>query len=240
MSRILKFIVLFATVATVAHSAEWVQTHEFGTFYPGSYGDPYTDTWSFNQFNDQGGDWELQDIRIEFVLYAWGGFIGQDNDAEVGNSGLVSIDVLGNVDSEDVNMLKDDFSASWDLSITESDTFVLLADDGDGDAYQAGGGDWDSLTAPDESNKTAAIIDANIFSGVFDGYIGADVFEMTFTASQILSFLSGGVASSSEPQQSDGFVRITYDFIPEPMTMSLMGAGGLVALLANRMRRKSE
>lgn len=242
MSKVFKIIVLLLSFSSAAYSALWVQTHDFGTFYPGNGLDPYTETWGFNKFDDHGGEWTLSAITIDFVLYAWDGFIGQDNDGTTSASGSVGLEMLGNVSSPDVHYFNDNL-VSLNASILQEGTFNLVANDGDpaGDQYDVGGLDWDSLSGADESDPAQDTASTPVFPTSFSDFIGAGTFEMSLVASQAKYVIEdGAIATLTNPQKADGYVRVTYDFVPEPMTMSLMGSGGLIALLANRMRRKSE
>jgi hypothetical protein len=202
------------------------QTHEIATHGPGSTLDPWTDTWSFDKFDDQGGSLTLNSVRVIFSIQAWGGYIGSDNDGGTTANGSISLDVNGHLASSDVTLLNSSFQTAWStLLVRELDTLSLASNDGDGAGYQTGGADWNLLTGPIEANANSASADGYIADAVESSYIGADTFSLTFTSTQVQNLLSGGnVESIISPQTAKGSVSVIYDYtapIPEPASASL-------------------
>jgi hypothetical protein len=242
MRRMVYMVLFMLGLSAASHAAEWVQIYDFGSFYPGTTKSQYTDTWSFNKFDDQDGDWTLQSVHLDFVLYAWGGFIGQDNDGTTPlYSDEVGFDVLGNITSTDVALLKGEtYDSSWECLIREEVVFDLAADDGDGSGYQTGGDDWATYAAPDEENKLVSSLSSDINSMYISSFIGSGTFDMNLSSSQESFPITDGAAELVQtPMQSGGYVRVTYDFISEPAAVGLIGSCGLMMLLVNRIRRRA-
>lgn len=218
------------------HAATITQTHYIATHGPGSNLDPWTDTWSFNKFDTQGGVLTLNSVRVQFSIQAWGGYIGSDNDGGTSADGSISLDVNGSLSSSDVNLLNLSFQNVWNaLLVRKLDTLSLAANDGDGAGYQVGGFDWNLLSGPNEENANGNSADGYIADAVKSGYIGADTFSMTFTSTQLQNLLSGGsVESIISPQSAKGVVTVTYDYIPEPATASMSALVVLVGLWIRR------
>ncbi len=80
--------------------------------------------------------------------------------------------------------------------------------------------------------------DSNTLSSGFASYIGTGTFSTTIS-SLVQNFLSttGGFGPIQQtPGSVDGMVTVTYNYVPEPATMSLLAVGGLAVL--KRRRRK--
>jgi hypothetical protein len=225
-----------------AWPATITQTHNITTHGPGNTLDPWTDSWSFNKFNSYNGTYTLTSVRVEFLLYAWDGFIGSDNDGTTTANGAVSLDVNGNLSASGVGLVNSIFANVWaSLLVRSATTFNLAANDGDGSGYQTGGSDYAFLSGPTEANAKTTTANDLIADAVKGSYIGTDTFSMRFTSSQAHNVLTGGgVESQISPQSAKGTVKITYDYvIPEPAAIGLISLGGLVTLVTNRLRRKN-
>jgi hypothetical protein len=212
-------------VAGSAQAATITQTHTIAAHGPGSTLDPWTDAWSFNQFDTQGGVRTLNSIRVQFTLQAWGGYIGSDNDGSTTANGDISLDVNGRLTSSDVTLQNTSKNFIWDnILIRQRSTVNLAVNDGDGTGYQADGTDWNLLSGPVEESANSTSADGYIRSTLFADYIGASTFSMNFTSTQVQNLLSGGsVESVISPQSAKGLVSITYDYtqIPEPASASM-------------------
>lgn len=227
--------------ASALQAAVIVQTHNFTATGPGNSDNPSVDTWSFNEFDTHGGAYILSSVRIQFITLAWDGFIGTDNDGLAGASGTVSFNLYNTLTSTK-NLTDSSFSTAWASQyIKRSDTFTLAPDDGDGVGYQPGGVDWDSLTGPTAEAPDVRSADITITSFLTSTYEGTGTFSMSSTAYQTLNALIGGDSQiQASGQQMSGSVILTYNYVvPEPAAVGLIGLGGVITLVINRIRRRN-
>ena len=232
----LLIITLALLAAGSLHADTIVQTHNIATHGPGSALDPWTDNWTFDKFDTLGGTRTLNSVQVEFTIFAWGGYIGSDNDSPTTTAnGSVSLDVTASLSSSDVTLANSLFQNVWTgLLVRELDTLSLATNDTDTvGSYQTGGTDWNLLSGPTEANANSETGDDFIIESGEGSYTGTGIFGMTFTSTQLQNLLSGGdVESIVSAQDAKGVVTVTYDYVPEPATASMMlFVGGLGFLI---------
>jgi hypothetical protein len=177
----------------------------------------------------------LTAIEIVLNLVITGGSLSADNDGAQEAVITVVLGATAGISSTDVALINNLFQPVInDASCSQSDTFYLDPDDGDGAGYQPGGGDWDTLIGGMIMDSQSGFIAA----AVFGDYEGIGSYFINVDITQLLDFGGdGGVEGAFSPLASAGSmeVRYTYTPIPEPATMTLLGLGSLM-LLRRRKR----
>lgn len=194
----------------------------------------YSDTLTFDKFDDQGGTRVLLSVLVGMELDISGGWLGVDNDGQ--EQAIVDVDLgaTGEVTSTDVTV----FPAVETGASTQSN-FLLDPDDGDGpgnvDLSPLDGATHSGGVAGDSTSKT-------ILSTFYPEYIGTGTFDVLAEIDQILDFGGvGGVEGSFSPVTAGGSVTVTYNWapVPEPSALALLGMGafGLLACVWRKRRR---
>lgn len=207
--------VCLGLVATVS-AAEITQQLPFGWDTPN-----FSETLTFNKYNGVPGD--LTAIKIEMFLETKGGYLVADNDAidpahvdvELGAEGEVTstdVFIFPGVDTIAVS------TASWDLG----------AENGDGpNNVDPTAPDGNQLIGQYQSDFTSVAVNPAFWAG----YMGAGTFDVLADITQRLDFGSvSGVEGSYGPVQAGGYVKVVYEYVPEPASLSLLGLGALYLL----------
>ena len=200
---------------------------------------------TFNQFNNHSGIWDLNSIQISFTLQSSGGCLTVDNDSASPASGSFEFGIFGGILSTNVNLpaINPPAQFSCQVEVYDSQTFSLDPDNGDGLSYDP--------TPPDGLSYNGGIItDTNVgsvgrpyWTAGNKGFLGIGTYTINYYVRQHFTFsASGGVSLNATPAaDAAGFVTVlyTYEVIPEPATITLLGTGILVFLL-KRKRKKQQ
>ncbi len=195
----------------------------------------YSSVLTFNQFDDHGGTYTLNSVFLTVVLNtAAGASLGIDNDGAQSASGLVEFGSNGSITSSDVGLNKASGGTFYgSLASVSGKTMNLSADDNDGVLYSTAGTDYGVLTTSATSKSTNAYIK----SSVFEDYIGAGTYTLTYGVNQYMNMAAfSGVQFQGNPVTADGSISIEYDYtIPEPASMSLIAVAiGAAAWIRRR------
>lgn len=234
MKKISLCVAVFLVFAGALQAATITQTKTFS-------GQPnYSSTLTFNQFDDHGGAWTLQSIYINVVLNtASGAYLGIDNDGQTSASGTVSFGSNGSITGSSVTLLTPSLSTFYaSLVSTSSKQMSLSADDGDpAGQFDIGGTDYARWTPGDLTSTIGGYVDSSVFAD----YIGTGTFDTTIN-SDISAAISTWTGVEADPDNAlpvgNFSARITYEFIPEPTAVGLLGLGGVITLAVSRVRRK--
>jgi len=167
----------------------------------------FSRTYTFNEFDDLGGTLTLQKVTIIAELEINNGYFFATNTSE--QTALYTIDYAINsgVTSGDVFI-----SPAVDVSITGSDSATLAPTETL--TIQVGG-----MNAYSEQEMTAFAASSFLGSGTFDLVFDAN---RTFDLSGV-----GGGEGGFSAMDGDGELTVIYEYVPEPVTLALLGLGGL-------------
>jgi len=231
MHKLVVSTAILAVASTAAIGAPLVQSQNFS-------GVPdYQRILTFNQFDDQGGALQLTSVEVAICLVADGGALRVDNDAEDPASGTIEFGAQILVSST-VSLIDNTFQPIFganDLKATGGTSLNLGGDDGDQDVggtpnFSWVGDDFGEYIGGTEQVTHGGFVD----SSVHGQYTGLGTYTITLDADQVASYGSlGGVQALIDPLDTCGTVTVTYNYIPEPATLSLLALGG-VALLRRR------
>ena len=185
----------------------------------------FENTSTFDKFDGSLGTLTSVDISLELTVD--GGFLEVDNDGVDPATANVEFGASGDLSSSDVNL----FPAP-SVTSTNTQTFNLGADDGDGPGVQNTGSDYGILPGTPTTNSTTVSINNAFLSD----YIGAgDSFGILADIDQTIDFGGiSGVAGAFDPQSADVKITVVYNYIPSPGSLALLGMGGLA--VARRRR----
>jgi len=194
----------------------------------------FTETLTFNQFDDMGGTRTLQSIEVYLELNVDHGTFILDNDGELPASGTFEFGAKGSLSSTDVDLL----DMSLQPVISEVQSLHSQAFDLDGNI---GDGQFDfDPAAPDGLEYNGTLV-SNWESGyinptLFSQYIGMDTFDLDVFIEQWSEF--GGVSGiewAVTPVDSCGRAIVEYCYTPEPSTIVALALGTIFL----RRRRSS-
>jgi hypothetical protein len=115
----------------------------------------------------------------------------------------------------------------------------LQADDGDAEAggtafFSYVGSDYGAYNGGAVSDATAGYVASTWWSGYTAA--GAGTFTIKVTANQVSDYSAlGGCQAQIDPLNVLGTVIVTYEYTPEPASLSVLALGGL-ALLGRKRR----
>jgi len=199
----------------------------------------YTSLLTFNKFNTMGGIRTLTGINISiFLLTEAQGSVGVDNDGASTASGTTtmgtSLFVIKHTGADNPNILDENGDGLSTIYSTTSKSMSLAADDGDGAEYSVSGLDYDVMNIIESQSSSSIAIGSDYWSKYQVN--GSATFVFDATVSQFTDLTSfGGAQVLINPMAARGNVVVTYNFIPEPATASMMT---LVALVGFWIRRR--
>jgi len=231
-----KFLTFFAAIIVVtaipAFADTISQTQSF-TGLPNING-----SLSFNQFDNNSGNWTLQSIQVSFTLQSIGGYARLDNDSALPASGTLEFGNKGNISSADVLLLDSSLQPVINqIKACHQESFSLAPDNGDG-PYNY---DWAS---PDgllysggiETNTGSGFIDSTFWAD----YTGTGSYNINYSVAQWLNYGGfGGIEYAVTPTGASGEVTVIYTYsilpVPEPATIATLAFG---LLWMGRSRRQ--
>jgi hypothetical protein len=233
MKKNLLIIVALLVVAGSLQAESITQTNTFS-------GTPnYTSLLTFNKFNTMGGIRTLTGVNVSiFLLTEAQGSVGVDNDGASPASGTntmgTTLNVVKHIGSDNPLILDENDNGFSTIYSTTSKDMSLAADDGDAGTYSTSGLDYDVMNII-ESQSSSSMAIGSAYWGKYQANGSATfVFDATvFQFTDLSSF--GGAQVLINPMYARGNVVVTYNYIPEPATASMMA---LVALVGFWIRRR--
>ncbi len=180
----------------------------------------FTRVSTFDRFDTMGGTLTLNSVTMAITFQITSGSFIVDNDALLPATVTFTYNVTGALSSADVFI-----SPAVGLSISDSVTLSLAADNGDGIGIIDGTPPDGAYIAPDSSLFAVSQVMSGAAAASF---IGAGTFDTTFASGRTFQITgAGGIEGGYTNMTGDGSVTVTYDYVPEPATMALLGLGGL-------------
>ena len=217
--------VLCFLFAGVASADTITQTHSYS-------GIPnLTRSFTFDEFDDQGGALTLLSIKVIFDLDIDGGIFILDNDGEDPASGNYEFGAKGDISSTDVSLIDIALQpVTAELSALTTGTFSLAGNVGDGaNDFDPTPPDGTQINGGPHSEHDDGFINTSPL--VFAQYIGTGTYDIDLAVNQWQDFGGiSGIEYAVTPVDANGEVTVVYEYVPEPATMSLMGLGGLALI----------
>lgn len=183
---------------------------------------------------------DLTAIHVELELRLTNVQVQLDNDStssQVGTARIINTLKSEGGFSSSVTLLKSDFDTinGGDLGINTSQVFNLDPTSGDtvGQFNATGSSDYANWSV----SETTAGDSGNIASIVWEDYVGSGDFTITVNTTYVTSATFAGELGFFEGNTPTGelYANVTYEYVPEPATLALLGFGGLLI----RKRRRS-
>ena len=212
-----------SAVPTMAPAIPILQSKDFS-------GTPnLSESLTFAKFNTMGGTRVLYSVEVTLGLNVSGGGLVLDNDSDTGANGIFEFGAKGSISSSDVSLLSSTlFPITAEVEALHSDNFTLGANVDD-TAW-----DWSPL-GPDgmqyNGGQASDSASGAIADMVFGQYIGSGTFNIDVDVIQWLDYSSvSGIECAFTPVNALGYVDVVYGYtvVPEPVTVSLLGLGGLL------------
>jgi len=179
----------------------------------------------FNQFNSYGGTRLLQSIQISFTLQSSGGYLEAHNISSSLASITYAFGVNGRISSTDVCL------PDMSLQVSDTNHFDLNP-----------GASWSYNGSIKTDTKLDSVADTLWGSGAKGFLETTGTYKINYSVGRTADCTSdGGISFSSIPASASGMVTVlyTYEVIPEPATIALLGTGILVFVL-KRKRKKQQ
>lgn len=231
--------VFFASVCGVLAAAGMAQAGTFMSMQQQSFNNVIADAsvpLTFNKFNGNVAD--LVSVKVELFIQATGGTLQLDNDGSTNASGSGFIKTVGTVTSTQVNLINLGF-APLTASTQVDDNFAANLDPDDGGEpgtqpaldNEPGDPDYAQFFGTGGTDLASDFVNPVVFAG----YVGAGTYIINADIdSDLGSLLGGAVAFGGAPYVVNGYVKVTYHYLPAPGAAALVGLGGL--LVARRRR----
>ncbi|OHB59437.1 MAG: hypothetical protein A2173_04965 [Planctomycetes bacterium RBG_13_44_8b] len=180
----------------------------------------FSQTVSFDKFNLTGS---LTSVEITFNLQITGGSLILDNDSDSNICGTLEFGSLGSISSSEVNLP----ASSLTNHVFYSQPFSLDANDlNDNKAYY-------DPTPPDgmqyNGDNKSGNVQGLVDTMVWDTYIGTGKYDITVS---ILPWIDCGNFDNLQycvvtPINTNGYIEVVYNYIPEPTTITLLAISAL-------------
>ncbi len=210
-------------------AATITQTNTFG-------GTPnYSNALTFAKFDTHDGSWTLTGIDVSiFLLTEAQGGVGVDNDGATAASGTVTMGTKLTLAMRTggPRLLNEDAEGFPILYATTSKSMSLTGDDGDTTTFSTNGTDYDVMNIVETQRSSSLVIGDSYWSR----YVGTGTYSFDALVDQSTDFSSfGGSQTLINPMAAQGYVVVTYNFIPEPASASL---ATLVLIVGFWIRRR--
>ncbi len=223
MRKLAVLSIMALLAVTAANAAQVVQTQSYS-------GIPnLTDTLAFNQFDDNGGVYTLNSIKIILNLNTSGGQLILDNDSPDPASGTFQFGAKGRITSSDVTLLSATFSPiTATAQALNTGSFNLSGNVGDVPKdYDPSPPDGMQYSGVGASDSQFDFVGSAFWTTGTVGYVGTGTYNIDLEVNQWTDYGSiGGIEFSVTPASAAGDVTVVYDYtVPEPATMALLSLG---------------
>jgi hypothetical protein len=198
----------------------------------------YSGQLTFDKFDTMGGIRTLTGVTVfQYLMTEAVGGVGVDNDGANPASGTVTMGTKLTVSRVNPNpFIRDDEGEDTLIPImaVTSKHMTLSGDDGDGLVFSTVGSDYDEMLIQESVNTGIIVIGEDYWSRYFAD--GGGTFQFNYAVDQFTDFSSfGGAQTLINPMAANGYVQVTYEYIPEPGSVSLIT---LVVGIAAWIRRR--
>ncbi len=184
----------------------------------------FNKSWTFDKFDDNGGVFELEWVRMTIhtqITYGW--FI-VDNDALLPANVTINYNVMTSLTSPDLTI------APFNVNIGGTENLALAANIGDVPGVIDGTPPDGAIVTPDSSMYTNTLFfDKN--DPDMAQFIGTGLINTLFTSTRTFNITgASGIEGAYTVMIANAGVEVIYDYnvIPEPATLAILGLGGLM------------
>jgi len=225
MRKLAILAILALLAVTSANAAQITQTQTYS-------GIPnLTQNMTFNQFDDNGGAYTLNSIKVILNLNTSGGQLVLDNDSDAPAAGVFEFGAKGNITSPDVTLLNAAFQPiTTTAEALNTGVFNLSGNVGDvPNDYDPTPPDGMLHTGVPAFDSQSDFVGSAFWATGTKGYLGTGTYDIALSVNQWLDYGSvGGIEFSATPVSASGDVTVIYDYtIPEPATIALLSVGTL-------------